>query len=163
MLMDLAAPEAKFPPARDTSSLQDCLEDDVATLTYENALRIHGRYRPSAPAQKPLLVQPPPAPAQAPAQPASASSPARESPDRRSASVTVRLCHAESERLRQRAAESGLTLSEYMRSCVFEVEILRAQVKETVADLRAAQTPSAPHLHWWQRWFPVRAIARKPA
>ena len=42
MLAAFATPGQKKPPARDL----DGLEDDVATLSYERALRAHARYRP---------------------------------------------------------------------------------------------------------------------
>ena len=47
------------------------------------------------------------------------------------------MSEVESAQLRQRAAEAGLTISAYLRSCTFEAESLRAQVKETLAQLRA--------------------------
>ena len=40
--------------------------------------------------------------------------------------------------MRERAAEAGLTVSAYLRSCVFEVEDLRAQVKQALAEMRSA-------------------------
>jgi hypothetical protein len=69
---------------------------------------------------------------------------------RKEASVTVRLTQPESDRLRARAAEAGLTVSSYLRSCAFEVETLRAQVKDTVAQLRQNAAP-APKKPWWRR------------
>jgi hypothetical protein len=60
----------------------------------------------------------------------------------KSASITIRLSEVESVQLRQRAAEAGLTISAYLRSCTFEAESLRAQVKEALAQLRSA--PSSP-------------------
>jgi hypothetical protein len=69
-------------------------------------------------------------------------------------SVTVRLSEAENVQLRQRAAEAGLTVSAYLRSCVLEAETLRAQVKEALAQLREAseEQRSAPHTprRWWR-------------
>jgi hypothetical protein len=53
------------------------------------------------------------------------------------ASVTVRLSQAECAQLRKRAAEAGLTVSAYLRSCTFEAESLRAMVKDTLARLRS--------------------------
>jgi hypothetical protein len=52
----------------------------------------------------------------------------------------------ELDRLRQRAAESGVTVSAYMRSCVLEAEMLRAQVKQALAEIRgqAAISAAAP-------------------
>ena len=60
-------------------------------------------------------------------------------PDRdlRSASVTIRLSKAECARLHQRAAEAGLTVSAYLRSCALEAEALRAQVKQALAEMKA--------------------------
>lgn len=147
VLMDLAVPEAKKPPARDL----DGLEDDVAVLSYEKAVRQHGRYR--AGAANPGLpfafdLQP-----DLPVAGAGTATPGPGLLDRRTASVTVRLCHSESERLRLRAAESGLTVSEYLRSCVFEVESLRAQVKEALSALRAHKKMQHP---WWRRLWMQR-------
>jgi len=51
--------------------------------------------------------------------------------------VSVRLSENESDQLRQRAAESGLSVSAYMRSCVLEADHLRAQVKLALTELRA--------------------------
>lgn len=164
MLMDLAAPGTKLPPARDL----DGLEDDIATLSYEQALRRHGRYRPPVPAPQPrLAAHPVAADAQSPhAQTAfAASAPQPCLHDRKSASVTVRLSHGESERLRQRAAESGLTLSDYMRSCVLEVEQLRGQVKETLTALRSCQQNqnTTSRVRWWHRFVWRRRTARSGA
>ena len=53
------------------------------------------------------------------------------------ASITIRLSTAESAQLRNRAAEAGLTVSAYLRSCTFEAESLRALVKDTLAQLRS--------------------------
>ena len=41
----------------------------------------------------------------------------------RTASVTIRLSTAECARLHQRAAEAGLTVSAYLRSCMLEAEL----------------------------------------
>jgi hypothetical protein len=61
----------------------------------------------------------------------------------KNASITVRLSQAEYEQLQERAAEAGLSVSAYLRSCTFEAESLRAQVKETLAQLRTATAPSS--------------------
>ena len=65
--------------------------------------------------------------------------PTKVAPDRdlRTASVTIRLSKAECARLHQRAAEAGLTVSAYLRSCALEAEALRAQVKLALAELKA--------------------------
>lgn len=60
--------------------------------------------------------------------------------NRKCASITIRLSKAEGEQLRRRAAEAGLTVSAYLRSCTFEAEALRAQVKEVLAELRKTST-----------------------
>lgn len=63
--------------------------------------------------------------------------------DLKSSSITIRLSEAECAQLRQRAAEAGLTVSAYLRSCTFEAERLRALVRDTMAQLRAATSTAA--------------------
>jgi hypothetical protein len=92
------------------------------------------------------------------------------------ASITIRMSQAESEQLRKRAAEAGLTISAYLRSCTFEAESLRAMVKDTMAQLRlatarAAPTPAKPdktrRLSWLERlmqwWHAPRTSQRQHA
>jgi len=155
LLAALADPEKKFPPARDL----DGLADDVATLTYEHALRTYARYRPApapeggfaAPAQEaaaqPLPAVPRESASHAP-RPVTVAAPVME--ERKNASVTVRLTREESERLRLRAAEAGITVSAYLRSCAFEVETLRTQVKQTLAEMRFGNQATAVLA---RRWF----------
>ncbi len=161
LLADFASPEKKFPPARDL----DGLEEDIATLSYEHALKTHARYRPSTddavnpeaqPSQPAFpgslpLFESAPAPEEqsfSPAQPSQAPAASADAAARKSSSVTVRLTRAEDEQLRQRAAEAGLTISAYLRSCAFEVETLRAQVKQTIAEMRHAEpAPAQPPQH----------------
>jgi hypothetical protein len=57
--------------------------------------------------------------------------------DHRRAVVSVRLTEVEIAQLRDRAGESGISVSAYMRSCVLDAEILRAQVKQALAEMRA--------------------------
>lgn len=136
---------------------EDELEDDVATLSYERALQKNARYRPVNPdvwdepkriefnaLQGPLsdeAVEP-----ERELQPEPAAVPrtgvAAVEVSRKRASVTVRLSAAEYEQLHKRAAEAGLTVSAYLRSCTFEAEALRAQVKDALAQLRAGQPPA---------------------
>ncbi|HWE85390.1 MAG TPA: hypothetical protein VG267_10630 [Terracidiphilus sp.] len=159
MLEEYAAP-AKFPPARDLDGLGiDGLEDDVATLTYEHALKAHARYRPE-PDPVPLRKVSSPLPEQIPLIPREPAQAAAQlhaqaaSAPRKSASVTVRLTAEEDKQLRARAAEAGLTISAYLRSCAFEVESLRAQVKEAVARMsEAEQQPTARPPSWLSRLF----------
>jgi hypothetical protein len=76
-------------------------------------------------------------------------------PDRdlRSASVTIRLSRAECARLHQRAAEAGLTVSAYLRSCAVEAEALRAQVKQALAELKTAAETARPVARPRRRWL----------
>jgi hypothetical protein len=160
----------------------DNLADDVATLSYERALRTHARYRPSPLPDQPLGDQPPgpavsperlrlekllwevraaarPAEDQAAAQPEHGENPdggekSSLPPGRpqstacernlKEASVTIRMSKAECAQLHRRAAEAGLTVSAYLRSCTFEAESLREMVKETLAELRAATSEAKP-------------------
>jgi pyruvate/2-oxoglutarate dehydrogenase complex dihydrolipoamide acyltransferase (E2) component len=148
----------------------DGLEDDIATLSYERALRAHGRIRgtdasdyspaqtaasgqfvasqaPAAAAARPVQTAAPQSPAAANAgtQPAAAFRPYTAlDRDLKCASITIRLSKAEGAQLRQRAAEAGLTVSAYLRSCTFEAETLRALVKDTLAQLRSATSASMP-------------------
>jgi hypothetical protein len=137
-------PEDSAPPPSWTDS---DLGEDVATISYESALRAHARYRPANPGE---WLGMPDANSQAneakdPATDGTAGSdkPAVDNASRtgqdgglRRASVTVRLSRADLDRLRQRAGEAGLTVSAYLRSCTFEVETLRSQVKEALTQLR---------------------------
>jgi hypothetical protein len=188
-LAALTEPEKKKPPL---SWTEDALEDDIATLSYEHALRAHARYR-SADATELSLAQPLDQPlAQAPVQlvfpsmacaqvaaPAAHSAasnatppapqsdavtstahglPSAQNRNLKCASITIRLSPAECAQLRQRAAEAGLTVSAYLRSCTFEVESLRALVKDTMAQLRSANsagkqaTPPAARHSWSKGW-----------
>ena len=194
LLASLAAPAKK--PSSGWSN--EGLEDDVATLSYEHALRAHARYRPETPPatldDQSLTQAPDPVPsyqraaepqaaaASQQAQPSYAAAPgfnpsAAESSFGKShsysssrrmatrmernllrASVTIRMSEAECEQLHQRAAEAGVTVSSYLRSCTFEAEALRAQVKETLAQLRAVTQPMknatpAPAKRSWFGWL----------
>jgi hypothetical protein len=88
----------------------------------------------------------------------------------KSASITIRLCKAENAQLRRRATEAGLSVSAYLRSCTFEAETLRALVKDTLAQLRAAPPESGPAAgkepcrssfqSWRQLWARMRTSRR---
>ncbi|HEY1902344.1 MAG TPA: hypothetical protein VGG56_07950 [Terracidiphilus sp.] len=161
-----SAPGQKRPPDRDL----DGLEEDVATLSYERALRAHTRYRTLEPSNR-ALTQPsegnrfrfddaPPAHedllgprAVTQAAPTPTADEESESVygastahDRnlKSASITIRLSQAECMQLRERAAEAGLTISAYLRSCTLEAEVLREQVKATLAQLRSQAAKENP-------------------
>ena len=134
------------------------LGEDVVTLSYERAMSAHARYRPadSSDWQAPQPRQTEAVDAQeAATRPATQvdeglTSQASQAPqaandrDLRSVSVTIRLSKAECMRLHRRAAEAGVTVSAYMRSCTFEAEALRAQVKEALVELKAAVSKEKP-------------------
>ena len=62
----------------------------------------------------------------------------------KSASITIRMSKVECAQLHRRAADAGLTVSAYLRSCTFEAESLRAMVKDTMAELRMAKAKAKP-------------------
>jgi hypothetical protein len=137
----------------------DDLADDVATLSYESALKAHARYRPTdesltqLPDPAPFCFEEAPTPVPHPAPrlatypaPCADSIPEPElnrlplaqfERDLKNSSITIRMSKAECAQLHRRAAEAGLTISAYLRSCTFEAESLRAMVKDTMAQLRS--------------------------
>jgi hypothetical protein len=164
ILTDIAVPQQKFPPARDF----DGLTDDIATLSYEHALRTHARYRPEHVDDK-CVGSPGPQPPSGALSSAAVDQASMRSPqpvagaiaagtdrDRKNASITVRLSSAENDQLRERAAEAGMTLSAYLRSCAFEVENLRSQVKQTLADLRRSKAPEVQSTSALSKFIPWR-------
>lgn len=127
------------------------LADDVVNLSYEQALRSVRGFRPEAVQDSTPVNKP------------TASSPqSKAGKQRKAASVTIRLSEAEQAQLRERAAEAKLTLSAYLRSCIFEAESLRAQVKEALTQMRAGaladkaptavEEPSSSLFKTWARW-----------
>jgi predicted DNA binding CopG/RHH family protein len=175
LLASLAAPAHKSASDWSSERADDGLEDDFATLSYERALRAHARYRTAGPTDQSLTQAadpdffPPPTDVHKPTpetqrtaptsrQPETVSSPTTLSErNLKCASVTIRLSQAECAQLRTRAAEAGLTVSAYLRSCTFEAESLRAMVKDTLARLRTgapAEEPavSAPPRRSWLSW-----------
>ncbi len=185
---------------------EDDLGDDIATLSYEQALRTHARYRPAQGEDSPLPQDEHAGPLprqEAPARAGAASALAVSAPpaqnravsyesaaakhglatleeSRKAASITIRLSKAECAQLHERAAEAGLTVSAYLRSCAFEAESLRAQVKFALAELRSAgakeekrtgeekkagkpAASSAPSVSWWARLFPRWTSQRRTA
>jgi hypothetical protein len=162
-----SAGEGLSSPGRKSASpwSDDDLADDVATLSYESALRAHARYRSTDFADQSLTQAADPAPfhyeesfpAAAVATGQEAATPAADpepEPDRLSAtpfqrnlkdaSITIRMSKAECAQLHRRAAEAGLTVSAYLRSCTLEAETLRAMVKETLAQLRPVTAQAKP-------------------
>ena len=126
------------------------LLDDVTTISYEQALSSHRRVPAVDPAQAPLPNE---------EAEIAASTPLPGSKHRKTASITIRLTKAEEAQLHERAAAAQLSISAYLRSCIFEAESLRAQVKEAVSQMKAATTPEAhprpkPSLSWRTRLLP---------
>lgn len=162
----------------------DDLADDVATISYEQALRAQSgrnfdgdartsRIRDDGAKTRNRIVahqesrrlSPPAAESSEPvssAQHSQRCKPPRAQSScieegRKAASITVRLSVQDVDQLRERAAEAGLTTSAYLRSCIFEAETLRAEVKEALSQLRSSAvaerkkrgTPSvAATSHW---------------
>jgi len=148
LLATLTAPQSAGADAAPPWNDGD-LGEDVATLSYEQALRTHARYRPADTGEwaaqgansRSCKEKTAGVPVRDESFVAKDSGGLHERSDGelRKASVTVRLSQAELERLRLRAVEAGLTISAYLRSCTFEAEALRAQVKNALAELREKQ------------------------
>lgn len=133
LLASVAAPQEREAPWND-----DQLADDIASISYEQALRAHSRVRPRPADAEPFLQ---PGEHQTKSDPSAADKPLKTS------SITIRLSETECAQLRRRAAEAGMTVSAYLRSCTLEVESLRAQVKHTLAELRStAVKPEVPQM-----------------
>lgn len=165
LLAALATPAS---PASDRSPAwnDSDLADDVATLSYEHALRAHARYKPPDPDSwlKSQSLGPMTggvaANGRTPTPPAATNHHADWSADQETPTahrlptaalqslkctrVTIRVSEAEHAQLQQRAAEAGLTVSAYLRSCTFEAEVLRAEVKEALARFRAVPSTEMP-------------------
>ena len=143
----------------------DNLADDIATLSYERALQKHGRYQPAHSDELSLetsdkrIASPIDEGVLDPASPTASSGTPKDRPlneendrarnrcgfatkDRKCSSITIRLSKADCDQLRRRAAESGLTVSAYLRSCTIEADLLRSQVKEALAQLQASAVQS---------------------
>ena len=168
MLAALAAPGQRPEPSqpvewKDSAGWgDDGLEDDIATLSYERPPKAHARYRTTS---QPLtqggdqraagFEELPIAASATVPRPATHCSADKEADANRvrstpfeqnlkSASVTIRMSKVECAQLHRRAADAGLTVSAYLRSCTFEAESLRAMVKDTLAELRLAKAQTKP-------------------
>lgn len=141
----------------------DDLDEDVALLSYERALQAHRGSGTGNRVVQPELAQAAEGPSPGPTPNSPSGGLASSLEDRRKrASVTIRMSAAECEQLQRRAAEAGLTVSAYLRSCAFEVDSLRTQVKQALADLRAEQVAAreaaAPRRRWWLRLLGRAAV-----
>lgn len=159
LLATLTAPKPATVEDESLWSSSD-LGDDMASLSYERALRAHARYRPAHRSQLSSLPACESATDTAADAPHATAATAPKTPesfasahDLRSASVTIRLSKIECARLRERAAEAGLTISAYLRSCALEAEALRAEVKKTLAELKTAAEVPAPVPQAHKPWF----------
>lgn len=141
----------------------ELLAKDVATLSYEQALRAHARYHGDD-----LVAEPAEAALSVPvgsAQPEAALS-VHSLPVRvlKEASITIRLSREEDAQLRKRAVEAGLTVSAYIRSCTFEAESLRALVKDTLTQFRTSGPHFQPELpNRRRRWSALFWHGRRAA
>jgi|KBSSwiStaDraftv2_1062776.scaffolds.fasta_scaffold52531_3 hypothetical protein len=156
-----------------TSKLQNdpwddrALPDDVATITYEQALRTARQSRASQP---PLTDQPLDNDIHTSASlsvPVCKPQNTQLQKKHRTASITIRVTSEEQAQLHERAAAAQLSVSAYLRSCIFEAETLRTQVKEALAQMQSASLPTtaiAPagkaSLHWRTRFFPAWSRSR---
>ena len=137
----------------------DNLQDDVATLTYDRALHSHAKYRSDEQVCSSARSRAVTTASNSSSQPGSGlEAVARQersesfcAPDVRpecsknkSASITFRMSQAEFTQLQHRASEANLSVSAYLRSCTFEAETLRAQVKQALAELRNQHAPAPP-------------------
>jgi len=170
LLASLATPQRRA-QAGDGAWNDDALGNDVVTLSYEQALRNHGRYRQAErgsratpvaayakPAGKLTVFEADSAPCgdervNLAEQVQTEQAGAREL---RTACVSIWMSKAERAQLRRRAGEAGLTLSAYLRLCALEADALREQVKQALAELKtaaAADGALAPVRGRWPRWL----------
>jgi predicted DNA binding CopG/RHH family protein len=122
-LAGLAEPE-QVGPCAESLDRWDCdgLAEDVATIS----------------GAKPPIEREAAVPVKEAAQVAKSAQETTGMAKRKSASVTIRMTQEECDQLQQRAVAAGLTVSAYLRSCTFEAEALRAQVKAALAQFSAA-------------------------
>jgi hypothetical protein len=137
------------------------LADDISTITYEQALRAARRDRIPPPATRQLLDTDPDKPASLPISPC--KDPCHTGPKKsKSASVTIRLTTEEHAQLQERASAAHLSVSAYLRSCIFEAESLRSQVKQALAQMQSASPQATSRTSaetaqndWRKRFFPA--------
>jgi hypothetical protein len=126
------------------------LADDVAVLTYEEALRSTRRAR--LPEVETVL------PAVHPdvKRRGSGDRPEHSSAEKkcRTASITIRVTVEEQAQLHERATAAGLSVSAYLRSCIFEAEALRSQVKDALAQMQSIR-PVSPRPGWRRLLLPA--------
>ena len=145
------------------SSSADAGEDDLSSLSYEHALRAPSRLQ-SSPTQraqnKPsskraakaeLATRPSPSTKLATATAVTSAIAVKPAPaaleiaEPRPTRTTIRFTAGENKLLRKRALENGLAVSAYVRSCVFEVEALRDQVRQLMTELQTVAASGPAH------------------
>ena len=135
----LGKPDRPLPDSNSTDS------DDTLSLSYEEALKKHAR-RPLIEGMSRIgeLAAAELEARRAPLTTPSFTSPMDSSPivaptHTKASSITLRMSKDESAMLRKRAAAAGISVSAYIRSCIFESEELRAQVKNALAEIRLSR------------------------
>jgi hypothetical protein len=116
----------------DENAAEEEMERETASLSYEDALRRGARISYSV-SPKPAATSK----SQQEGTDALHPEPHAAGAGRHPGTVTIRMSPAECAQLRERAAEAGLTMSAYIRSCVLEAEALRTQVKQALQELRS--------------------------
>lgn len=158
----------------------DGLADDVAVLSYEGALKRQAVNSPASAVAAPVRAaeggRKPPMPegnldwkksrGPTPSRTLTITEvdgpkAARVANNLKQASVTLRMSKAECAQLRERAAESGMNVSAYVRSCTFEAEALRSQVKDALAQLRGAPVDNMRAKEAPQREGPEPAVPQR--
>jgi hypothetical protein len=153
--------------AKNSNGIWDdsALLEDVATISYEQALRSHRRVLPveALPADESLSA------VGLATERSFSGVPGKK---KKSASITIRLTESEEAQLHQRAAAAQLSVSAYLRSCIFEAELLRSQVKQALSQMKAAtalsphasdEPQSKPASGWRTRFFSRWSQARDSA
>ena len=158
LLSALTASKAQPSPPMSPESWTDNLKDDVATLSYDQALN-NARYRGSeSPASDEQTVRHHASSGEDESFRPDSLSPMQPNESHRrqskkTASVTIRLSEKELAQLQQRALEANLSVSAYLRSCTFEVETLRSQVKQALTELRHQPATAQQHEPVGRRWL----------
>ena len=135
------------------------LADDVTTISYEDALRSARRARGSNVADGRRVL--PESQAEDNSSGAKRKQLGRTEKKAKGASITIRVTAEEHAQLQARAAAAGMSVSAYLRSCIFEAEALRAEVREAVARIESAQKLATPEVRpsrwrWCRHLLPAR-------
>jgi len=153
-----------------TSKLQSdgwddsALEDDVTTISYEQALRSARRSRMPQEVSDPV----PSDDGQTGKVLGTSPHKTRSHPEKKhkGASITIRVTSEEHSQLHERAAAAQVSVSAYLRSCIFEAEALRAEVKEALEKIQMGQSAAnssnpdgtgRPRWRFFRAWWPGRA------